>query len=128
MYDPSMAREPQRKLVIPALLTVCALGASLSCKDESGDDTDAEASSGTGADTTDSGSDTSGADTTVSGENECFDILEMSACLTEAAFECRWNPDDNQCQPNCPAYTEQASCDEDRHCMWIGSACTDGAA
>lgn len=106
-----MARDPQRRLVVPTLLAACALAAP-SCEDEPSDDTTA---------------DSNAAETTISGANECFDIPEQAACESEAAFECLWNATSGQCLPNCPAYTEQAACDDDYFCVWTGDVCADGA-
>lgn len=110
-----MTRQPHRKLAIPTLLVATALGGSPSCKDESSDDTNADSTAD------------SGTDTTISGEDECYDIPEMSACENEAAFECRWEAEIELCLPNCPAYPDQAACDDDFACMWVGNACTDAA-
>ena len=59
--------------------------------------------------------------------NECYDAPDMDACLSETRFECRWDTEfENGCVPNCPAYTDEASCNDDIACAWTGDACEMG--
>jgi hypothetical protein len=87
----------RRRLLIPAVLAATAIGAAPSCE--------------------------GGKHHSLSGEDECYDILDMSTCAAETAFECRWDAALSECVPNCEAYEDASSCNHDDSCAWTGTAC-----
>lgn len=105
------------RLVIPTKLLATMLVVP-ACGDDGGDDT--SASSASASDT--STSDGSASDTDSSSVHECADITDQTACVAETRWACWWNANDGECEIDCPAYTDEASCNEQILCAWDDNA------
>ena len=110
-----MAYELRRRWVVPACLVVSAFAAPACEDEEDGEESGAESAPAT---------DSSPATDSGSTATECYDIPDMDVCLAETRFQCRWDTEfENGCVPNCAAYTDEATCNDDIACAWTGDEC-----
>ena len=86
------------------MLAVAAFGVTVGCDNESETDTSASESSDPSA--------------TGSGPQECADIVDETECEETTEFVCAWNPDNEECEADCAAYTDEDSCNADPLCAW----------